>query len=236
MTARHESDTQTRPPASGSAPTRATRLRRARRTRSGLPRGPTRARADSGRAAGRGPRARSLPGRPRAGAPPRALPPSTGTHRRAPSARAAGRTQAPRPRRRRAVQRAVGQSTTPPRGLPARLPSRALSLESSPLDLHYYRKDHRPAVGSVVGQVARLGVEVFLEEAGLPYLLAQALLQDAVGLVAELVEQRVGVVAEPAGDQLGRPGAAAVRRGERRDDDQDAVLREAAPVAQGDVL
>ncbi len=63
------------------------------------------------------------------------------------------------------------------------------------------------------------------------------LADDAVGLGSQLVEQLL-VVADAARDQLGRRdlAAAAVRERDGRDDDQDAVLREAPAVAQRDVL
>src|SRR2546429_3786843 len=97
--------------------------------------------------------------------------------------------------------------------------------------LYNLRKEQRGAARSVVGQAARPVVDVLLEELDLEDVLLQALLEHTRGFVAHLVEQRPGV-REAAGDQLGRAAArAAVGTGERRDDDQDAVLGEMAPVA-----
>ena len=56
-----------------------------------------------------------------------------------------------------------------------------------------------------------------------------------LGLVAELVDE-VLVLPHPAGDQLRRRDVAALVDGHGRDDDEDAVLRQAAPVAERDVL
>src|SRR5207253_3212333 len=120
------------------------------------------------------------------------------THPRAPSAPASGRTRARPPRRRRAGPRAGARSPTRPRDPPARRPSRALWREwLTSLNLYHYGKDHRPAVGSVVDQLAYFVVQVLLQQLDLADLLAQARLQDAVRLLAQLVEQRPGVVAEP---------------------------------------
>ena len=58
-----------------------------------------------------------------------------------------------------------------------------------------------------------------------------------LGLGAQLLEERLGPVAEAARDQLRRSRqAAAVLCGERRHDDQHAVLGEPPPVAQRDVV
>ena len=74
-------------------------------------------------------------------------------------------------------------------------------------------------------------MDVLLQQLDLEDVLLQALLEHAGSLVAHLGDKRPRI-REAAGDQLGRPGAcAAVGAGERRDDDQDAVLGEMAPVA-----
>src|SRR4029078_11677046 len=95
--------------------------------------------------------------------------------------------RAPPPRRRRAVRRAAGPWPTPRRGLRARPPCRALWREWSTSDLHYYRKDHRPAVGAVVDELTDLVVQVLLEELDLADVVLQGPLQHAVRLVAHLL-------------------------------------------------
>ncbi len=80
-------------------------------------------------------------------------------------------------------------------------------------------------------------MQVLLEQLDLGDVVAEQLVEHAAGLVAQLVEQARRPLAEAARDQLGRrrEPAGAVRGGERRDDDQHAVLGEPAPVAQRDV-
>ena len=83
---------------------------RASRTTTCLPRAPARARGGTAKAAARGRRAPSRPGRPRAAGRPGAYPASRASHPPAPSARAAGRTRARQPRTRAAARRAGAPS------------------------------------------------------------------------------------------------------------------------------
>src|SRR5205823_12355292 len=105
-------------------------------------------------------------------------------------------------------------------------------IASDASDFYNYRKNHGPPTRTVVDQLPEAVVKVFLEQLDLDHVVLDELIQDAVGLLAHLRQQRVGL-GEAAGDQLGRPGrGAAVRAAQRRDDDQDAVLGEMSPVAQ----
>ena len=78
-------------------------------------------------------------------------------------------------------------------------------------------------------------MDVLLQELQLGDVLAQTLRERPLGLVARLLEQRVGL-GEAARDDLGRRDLAAVLRPDGGDDDEDAVLGEVAAVAERDVL
>ena len=94
----------------------------ARRTTSAPRRRPARARAGSARAASRGQRSRSRPGRRRAATPPPACPARTARRLREPSARADGRTRAPTTSQARSCptrRRPVSGSTALPVSTPA---------------------------------------------------------------------------------------------------------------------
>ena len=118
-------------------------------------------------------------------------------------------------------------------GKAATASSVGIAIDAS--DLYDYGKDHRPSTRAVVDELAQAVVQVLLDELDLGHVLVQELLQDALGLDAHLVEQRLGL-AEPARDQLRRARDLAVRPAERRDDDQDAVLGQVAAVAERDVV
>ena len=101
-------------------------------------------------------------------------------------------------------------------------------------DLDHDRKDQRPAAGAVVHELADSVVEVLLEQLDLEDVLGQAAVEHLLGLRSHLVHQELGVD-EAARDHLGRRARPAVGGRQRGDDDENAVLGEPAPVAQGDV-
>jgi hypothetical protein len=78
-------------------------------------------------------------------------------------------------------------------------------------------------------------VDVLLQELQLRHLLLEALGDRPLGLEPRLLHEgaRLG---EAARDDLGRAGRLAVLGADRRDDDEDAVLREVTAVAERDVL
>ena len=84
----------------------------------------------------------------------------------------------------------------------------AIAISCSYLDHH--GKDHRPAARAGVDQLRDRVVHVLLQELDLGDPVLGELLGDPVGLVAQLFEQLL-VLAEAAGDQLGRRDLAAVR-------------------------
>src|SRR5439155_10113802 len=92
-------------------------------------------------------------------------------------------------------------------------------------NLYHHRKDHRPAARPVVNQLAYRVVEVLLQELDLDDVLCEQLAEDAIRLIARLVEELVRA-GEAARDQLGPRHRHAVLRSERCDDNQDAVLAE----------
>ena len=79
-------------------------------------------------------------------------------------------------------------------------------------------------------------MQVLLEELDLAHVVLEQLREHALRLLAHLVEQLGVRLREPARNQLRLARDGAVGAGQRGDDDQDAVLREVAPVAQRDVL
>ena len=90
---------------------------------------------------------------------------------------------------------------------------------------------------ALVDELGEVVVQHLLQQVDLADLLARGARQRGLDRVADLVEQLVGVVGirHAAEDHLGLGDRRAVLLGDRRDDDEDAVGAEHAPVAQGDV-
>src|SRR5207302_8189529 len=123
---------------------------------------------------------------------------------------------------------------SPPRATRSRPPTRA-PVPGARSYLDHHGENHRPAARPIVDQLAYFVVEVLLDELDLVDPLVEQLLEDTGGLLAQLLEQCLGTLAEPARDQL-RLRDHAVVAADRRDDDQHAVLGEAPSVAERDVV